>query len=73
MPDTGIEPASTGTYRKDEESNTVQQAQANNLNIDLEHKRYRHMSEEYLKEMNPSLRKQKLSILLKCQECKRAN
>ena len=69
MPDTGIEPVSTGTYRKDEESNTVQQAQANNLNIDLEHKRYRHMSEEYLKEMNPSLRKQKLS---KCQERKRA-
>ena len=69
MPDTGIEPVSTGTHRKDEESNTVQQAQANNLNIDLEHKRYRHMSEEYLKEMNPSLRKQKLS---KCQECKRA-
>ena len=27
------------------------------------------MSEEYLKEMNPSLRRQKLS---KCQECKRA-
>ena len=53
----------------DEENNTIQQAQANNLNIDLEHKRFRHMSEEYLKAMNPSLKKQKLS---KCQECNRA-
>ena len=53
----------------DEENNTIQPAQANNLNIDLEHKRFRHMSEEYLKAMNPSLQKQKLS---KCQECNRA-
>ena len=47
----------------------MQEEQANKVDINLEHKRYRHMSEKYLIAMNPKLKGQQLK---KCQYCSMA-